>query len=237
MDTQRRNLASPGHGGYRTMADIAHDALRERILSGALLPGERIDQEAEAERLSASRMPIREALGRLEAEGLVEILRHRGAVVRALSVDDLEDLYVLRLALEGVAGRLGTENLSAEALTGMGRLLPAMEEIVARDDPVAWLDIDWTFHETLYFAARRPRLLRTIYSLREEARRYRTVGLSLPDVLEVSLREHRAIVDACARRDGEEVEFLIRNALERTRSELRQVLEHGLAATSGASIN
>jgi DNA-binding GntR family transcriptional regulator len=215
-----------GEGGYRTMADVAYEVLHGRILSGALRPGERIDQDAEAQRLNASRMPVREALRRLEAEGLVEILRHRGAVVRRLSVEDLEDLYVLRLALEGVAGRLGAENLTAEALDSMRAQLPAMEAIVERGDPAAWIDLDWTFHETLYRAASHPRLLRTIHSLREEARRYRRVGLALPDVLAISLREHRAMIDACVRRDGEEVEFLIRNALERTRSELRQLLEH-----------
>jgi DNA-binding GntR family transcriptional regulator len=216
-------------GGYRTMADVAYAVLHGRILSGALQPGERIDQDAEAQRLNASRMPVREALRRLEAEGLVDILRHRGAVVRPLSVEDLEDLYVLRLALEGVAGRLGVEHLPDDQLRFMRSLLPAMEAIVERGDPAAWIDIDWTFHETLYRAASRPRLLRTIQSLREEAKRYRSVGLALPDVLAVSLLEHRAMVDACLRRDGEEVEFLIRNALERTRSELRQLLDHDLA--------
>jgi DNA-binding GntR family transcriptional regulator len=214
-----------GGDGYRTMADVAYQMLQNRILSGALRPGERIDQDAEAQRLNASRMPVREALRRLEAEGLVVIHRHRGAVVRPLSVNDLEDLYVLRLALEGVAGRLGTEHLTDDGLQAMHALLPAMEAIVARQDPAAWIDLDWTFHEILYRAARRPRLLRTIQTLREEASRYRRIGLALPDVLAVSLREHKAILEACARRDGEEVEFLIRNALERTRRELRQWLE------------
>ncbi len=235
MDDHRHDPA-PAATGYRTMADIAYDALRDRVLSGALPPGTRIDQDAEAERLNASRMPVREALRRLEAEGLVEIVRHRGAVVRPLSIDDLEDLYVMRLALEGAAGRLGAEQIADHDLDAMRQLLPAMEEVVSRGDPVAWLDLDWAFHETLYRAARRPRLLRTIHGLRQEARRYRTVGLSLPRVLEISLREHRAMIDACDRRDGEEVESLIRNALERTRGELRHLLEHGLAPADSVAL-
>jgi DNA-binding GntR family transcriptional regulator len=215
------------------MADVAYEVLQGRILSGALQPGERIDQDAEAQRLNASRMPVREALRRLEAEGLVDIVRHRGATVRSLSAADLEDLYVMRLALEGVAGRLGAEHISEKGIAAMRGLFPTMEEIVQRSDPVAWIDVDWTFHQTLYRAAHRPRLLRTIQNLREEARRYRKVGLALPDVLAVSLKEHKAIVEACARRDGEEVELLIRTALERTRSELRQVFEHDLATKDG----
>lgn len=211
--------------GYRTMADIAYDELRRRILSGALPAGSRIDQDAEAGRLNASRMPIREALRRLGAEGLVDIAPHRGAVVRALSAADLEDIYVMRLALEGVAGRLGVEQLSASELEAMRQMLPAMEQIVAQDDPAAWLELDWAFHRALYQAAQRPRLLQTIHQLREEARRYRTVGLSMPRALEVSLGEHRVMIEACERRDGEEVEALIRQALERTRRELGSVLQ------------
>lgn len=229
MDGQRPGSFQPGSGGYRTMADIAYDTLRDRIVTGVLPAGERIDQDAEAERLQASRMPIREALRRLEAEGLVDIVRHRGVVVRSLSVDDLEDLYVMRLALECVAARLGVAGLAQPDLDAMRQLLPEMDDVVARQDAVAWLDIDWAFHEILYRAAQRPRLLRTIHGLREEARRYRTVGLSLPRVLEVSLQEHRLIIMACEQRNGEEVERLIRSALERTRSELRQMLEHRLS--------
>lgn len=222
--------------GYRTMTGVAYDALRHRILTGELPAGERIDQDTEADRLNASRMPVREALRRLETEGLVEIVPHRGAVVRPLSVDDLEDLYVMRIALEGTAGRLGAEKLTDADLDKMRQLLPEMGEIVERSDPKAWLDIDWVFHEALYQAAHHPRLLRTIHGLREEARRYRTVGLSLPQVLEVSLQEHREMIEAGKRHDGAEVERLIRIALERTRSELRQMLEHGLTATDRVTL-
>lgn len=236
MTEQRSQSQDTGTDGYRTMADVAYDELRRRILSGALPAGSRIDQDAEAERLRASRMPIREALRRLGAEGLVDIAPHRGAVVRALSAADLEDLYVMRLALEGVAGRLGAAQLSPEDLEAMRQMLPAMEEVVAQEDPVAWLELDWSFHHTLYRAAQRPRLLQTIHQLREEARRYRTVGLSLPRVLEVSLHEHRAMIEACERRDGEEVEVLIRQALERTRSELRVLLEQGVLSAESTML-
>ena len=231
---ERVGVNQSDDNGYRTMADVAYAALQRRILSGALQPGERIDQDAEALRLNSSRMPVREALRRLEAEGLVDIIRHRGAIVRRMSVDDLEDLYVMRLALEGAAARLGTASLPGESLDAMRNLLPEMESVVARGDPAAWIEIDWVFHKTLYEASRRPRLLRTIQTLREESSRYRQIGLALPRVLEVSLSEHRAIVDSCHRRDGEEVESVIRSALERTRRELRELLEHDLSESANA---
>lgn len=217
-------VTEPLATGYRTMADVAYTALRRRILSGDLPAGQRIDQDAEARRLEASRMPIREALRRLEAEGLVEVTRHRGARVRPLSVDDLEDLYVLRIAVETVAGRLGAERISAGALEQMRNLMPEMESIVLRVDPVAWLEVDWTFHSTLYASARHPRLLHTIQGLWEEVGRYRKLGLARREELETSLGEHRAIIAACEQHDGLEAERVIRRALERSQGTLPHLL-------------
>lgn len=221
--------------GYRTVADLAYAQLRRRILSGELAPGARIDQDAEAERLDVSRMPIREALRRLESEGLVEIVRHRGAQVRPLSVGDLEDLYVLRIELEGAAGRLGTERLDEAGLRRMRQLLPTMEGIVARHEPAAWLDVDWAFHATLYAAAGHPRLLALIRSLREEVGRYRLLGLHQPQELELSLQSHYDIVAAGERRDGAEAERVIQASLSRSRARVRELLEQREEAARSAS--
>jgi DNA-binding GntR family transcriptional regulator len=210
--------------GYRTFADFAYRHLRRAILTGELAPGSRVDQNAEASRLGASRMPIREALRRLESEGLVEIMRHRGAIVRPLTFADLEDLYVLRIALEGTAGRLGAARLDEAALARMRGLLPEMAAIVARHDPAAWIEVDWPFHAALYQAAGHPRLLATIRTLREEVGRYRLLGLAQPRELESSLAGHEAILTAGARRDGAEVERIIRTSLEHTRDCLRDLL-------------
>jgi DNA-binding GntR family transcriptional regulator len=206
------------------LVDLAYVTLRQRILDGDLPPGSRLDHEAEAQRLSMSRMPIREALRRLENEGLVEIQSHRAAYVRRLSAEDLEDLYVLRIALEGIAGRLGAERLDDGGLARMRAMLPTMAEIVARGDRGAWLRADGEFHETLYAAAHRLRLLSVIKGLREEASRYRLVGLAQPHEMELGLRDHHAMVTACERRDGAEVERLISESLERWRAMLQALL-------------
>jgi DNA-binding GntR family transcriptional regulator len=198
-------------------------------LTGELPPGSRIDIDAEAQRLSASRIPIREARGRLESEGLVEIQRHRAAFVKPLSAADLEDIYVLRIALEGTAGRLGAERLEEAELARMRELLGTMEEIVASGDRLAWLAADEAFHDTLYRAARHPRLLTIIRRLREEAGRYRLVGLAQPRELELGLQDHYVIVDACARHDGETVERLIQQALVRWRAMLHELLAKQIA--------
>lgn len=221
---------------HRTLVDLAHATLRQRILNGELAPGSRLDHEAEAQRLSVSRMPIREALRRLENEGLVEIQSHRAVYVRALSAADLEELYVLRIALEGTAARLGAERLDDARLDRMRNMLPVMAEIVAREDRPAWLAADGQFHETLYAAAGHPRLLAVITGLREEASRYRLVGLAQARELRIGLEDHHAIVEACERRDAREVERLIKGALERWR-EMLQGLLSGVPEAEGKGGN
>lgn len=93
-----------------------------------------------------------------------------------------------------------------------------------RRDPIAWLEIDGDLHSTLYQATRRPRLLRQIKSLRDEARRYRQLALAQAEELKFSLESHYGIVAACAQRDGHEVERIIRITLQHTRDKLLALL-------------
>lgn len=209
---------------YRTASEFAYAQLRGRIVRCELKPGERIDQDAEAARLNVSRMPIREALRRLSSDGLVEILPHRGAMVRPMNLADLEDLYVLRISLEGLAGRLGCEQLSEQSLSVMEGLMPIMGDIVDNGNPDQWLDADWQFHSSLYESTGHTRLVRFIHMLREEATRYRRLGFLIPDELRLSLRGHEDILAACRARDSEEVERLIVASLEQSRDKIREIV-------------
>lgn len=173
-------------------------------------------------------MPIREALGRLASEGLVIVVPHRGAQVRPLNAEDLQDLWILRVTLESMAGRLGAERIADDDLRRMRDLVPTMNAVVERNDPIAWLEVDSTFHTTLYAAAGHPRLAKFIQTLREEASRYRRIGLGMPGELKLSLDGHHRILAACSRRNGEEVERIIRTEVERSRDKLLALLREQL---------
>ncbi len=176
--------------------DLAYATLRRRILDGDFAPGSRLAHEAEAQRLSMRRMPIREAMRRLENEVLVEIQSHRASYVRRLSPEVFRDPAVRRIALGGIAGRLGVERLDAAGLSRMQAMLPEKADIVAREDGGAWFKSDGEFHETLYAGPRRPRLLSVIKGLREEGSRYRLLGLAKPREMDLGLRDHHAMVTA-----------------------------------------
>jgi DNA-binding GntR family transcriptional regulator len=212
------------HRRYKSAADVAYSQLRRRILDGSLPPGGRIDQDAEAAILGLSRMPLREALRRLEAEGLVSVVRHGGAFVRDLSLEDLDDLYLLRNTLEGLAGRLGTERLTDDDLEAIKRLVPAMEEVVQDPSLDAWLRIDWQFHSILYSAAGHPRLVELIRMLLEESARYRHMILSDPTEVRVAFEHHQQIIAACGRRDSGQVATIIQYSIDLAHQKLRKLI-------------
>ena len=101
---------------YRTMKEIAYEAIREAILSGRFLPGQRLVADELAQEFGTSRMPIREALQRLENAGLVSITPHRGAVVSELSEQEIVEIYHIRAVLEGLAARLAAPHLAPRRL-------------------------------------------------------------------------------------------------------------------------
>jgi DNA-binding GntR family transcriptional regulator len=216
--------APQDHQRFQSAADVAYAQLRRRIIDGSLPPGGRIDQDSEAAALGLSRMPLREALRRLEAEGLVSVIRHGGAFVRDLSLEDLDDLYLLRTTLEGLAGRIGTERLSDQELAGMKQLLPVMVEVVEAPSLVAWLDVDWRFHSILYGAAGHPRLVGMIRMLLDESARYRHLILSDPEEVRMAYEHHRGIIQACEGHDGQRVATIIQDSIVLAHQKLRALI-------------
>src|SRR3954471_12721933 len=124
--------------GHRTLAEKAFGALHEAILTGRLQPGERLPIEELAEVLDMSAMPIREAVRRLDAAGLVENVPHRGARVTELSIDDLAEVYEVRLALEPAAVRRAAERFSDQAAARASEKLAALNSLRDDNSPAVW---------------------------------------------------------------------------------------------------
>ncbi len=196
-----------------TTPELIAAALREEIQTGRVPPGHALRQEELASRFSVSRIPVRDALVRLEAEGLVEIFPNRGAFVAKLTADEIAELFDLRVLLEG--------DLVARAVAAMDAdTLEALDLMLIRAERGAlgphWSTLDDDFHAALYGAAGRPRQLALIRSLRTTVRRYATSYGSLPEQTERWLEDHRRIVQACRNRDAAsaraEVEAHVRDA-------------------------
>ena len=186
-------------GGHRTLAERAFTTLHEAIVTGVLVPGERLPIEELAEVLEMSPMPIREALRQLDSVGLVENVPHRGASVTELSIDDLREVYEARLALEPLAVRHAAERFTDEdAARAHERLEAHVKAYTGRPELRLIWSTHTAFHFALYDAARSRWMSRLINPLWETSERYRFAMLPVRLNLDQRRLEHERILEACA---------------------------------------
>jgi DNA-binding GntR family transcriptional regulator len=179
----------------KRIADELAERLRAEISGGVRAPGSRVRQAEVDAQYNVSTTPVREAFAMLEREGLLIGSPHRGMVVFHPTIDDLQELYEMRIPLEAVATEKAVENMTPELLTELELILDLMDR--AADDRAAYGELNRRFHSTLYSAAGRPRLERLIDDLRDASaaymRMYRTLAPSARD----TQPDHEAIVSAC----------------------------------------
>jgi DNA-binding GntR family transcriptional regulator len=200
--------------GHRTLAEKAFVALHDAIVQGELQPGERLPIEELADVLDMSPMPIREALRRLDAVGLVENVPHRGARVTELSLEDLRDVYEARLALEPLAVQHAAERFDRDDAERGEEALAALNKLGDRATAATWA-AHTAFHFSLYEPARSAWLVRLIRPLWESSERYR---LAAPTRRKLSMRrdEHERILRACVDHQPAVARAELHNHLART---------------------
>lgn len=195
-----------------TVAESVAGRIRELILTGKLPPGTPLRLAQLASRLGVSVMPVREAIRILEAERLVTVEPRRGAHVAQLTLDDVEELYAVRSALEALAARHGARAIKPADVRRMRTALEAMERAAAAGDVTAFLAHDRRFHDVLYVASGRPGLVARIHELLANGRRIVDPHVYQPSFpLSAAAEAHRPILDAVGRRDTRLVEELIRD--------------------------
>jgi DNA-binding GntR family transcriptional regulator len=210
--------------GAVTTADAAYLALRQSILQGDLEPGERLRSDALANELKVSRTPVREALRKLEAEGLVERFGS-GLIVRELSEQDLTELFYVREALEGMAARLAAENATPGEIAEISEMLDDMEAAGQRGDLVTLRPLTAEYHRLVGRAAHNGRLLQSLESLLEHVRQMRTSTLLLIEGRAAeALKEHRDLLQALEARDADRAERVARAHRRKTLELRRQLL-------------
>lgn len=200
----------------RTLVDVATRELREVILSGELKPGAQLVLTELAQRLSMSVMPVREAIGRLQAEGLVDQIPHRGARVSPVSAADLEDLYAVRIALETLATREAAARFTEEDYERLSGVLEEYVKAYEAEDAARGREMHSQFHLGIYELSGSPWLMRTIPSLWDAADRYRRLSATLRGTLKERHKEHQYILDCCGKRDPEAASAALEEHLRRT---------------------
>lgn len=188
---------------YLPLRDVVFNTLRQAILRGELKPGERLMEIKLANKLGVSRTPIREAIRKLELEGLVVMIPRRGAVVGEITEKSLKDVLEVRRVLEELSVKLACERISAEEIEALKKAEKAFEMALKGGDVTEYAEADVRFHDIIYHATDNQRLIQLLYNLREQMYRYRVEYLKSPEVHEVLLSEHRYIVKMIEERDAE----------------------------------
>lgn len=189
-------------------ADIVYEALRKAIIEGDLAEGENLRQDQIASMFNTSRIPVREALSRLEQNGLIITQRYKGAVVAGLSIEEIAEIFEFRALVEAEVIRLAVPNMDRSTLALAGR---HCEEFGREPNSARWGEINRNFHYSLYEAARRPYYLQIVRASLDRIDRYLRAQLTLTDGMARARREHQAILDACVEGNAEKAAELTRD--------------------------
>lgn len=195
-------------GAKKTKSDSIVDELRQAILAGHFGPGDWLRQETLAEMHGTSHIPVREALNRLEAEGFVERIPHRGAKVVTYDMGVAEVYYDLRALLEPYAVEIAVKDLTPEDLGELKGLLHRAEELLGKDELTELTEVNWQFHEWLIEHCG-SRLVQDVLARVRRSFRMDTL-LMIPERAEASVKEHRAIYEALQAGQPDEAMRLMR---------------------------
>ena len=179
---------------YLPLRDVVFNTLRQAILRGELMPGERLMEIQLANKLGVSRTPIREAIRKLELEGLVLMIPRKGAEVAEITEKSLRDVLEVRRALEELSVQLACEKITKEEIRELERVAKEFQQVVKSSDITEIAEVDVRFHDIIYTATDNQKLIQLLNNLREQMYRYRVEYLKRDGVFPQLIAEHEAII-------------------------------------------
>ncbi len=188
---------------YKPLREVIFNTIREAIISGELKPGERLMEVQLAEKMGVSRTPVREAIRKLELEGLVEMIPRKGAHVAEVSVKDIMDVLELRSTLDGLATELAAERITDDEIKELKHIYSQFVSYVEKDNLPGIVKKDVEFHDVIYRSSRNDRLITIVSNLREQIQRFRVIylkGYSNPREI---ANEHSEIIEAISTKNRE----------------------------------
>ena len=197
-----------------TKSDIVYDFIKEQIITGIYKPDGRIIIRDVAQQLGVSDIPVREAIKRLAADGLLETKSHSGARVAPINTETLEEIFLIRIELETLSTRLAAKAASTEEIDALERLVDQMDDSINKQDLDAYSLSNRAFHQQLYRASHAQVLIDMVENLFLRSENSKMVFHYDPDRLRHSNEEHRSIVNAIRERDEEKAARIIRSQKE-----------------------
>ncbi|SHH32680.1 GntR family transcriptional regulator [Tepidibacter thalassicus] len=187
---------------YKPLREIVFEYLREAILKGKLEPGQRLMEVQLAEQLGVSRTPVREAIRKLELEGLVVMLPRKGAYVADVSLKDIIEVLEIRGALEGLAASVAAERMTEEDLEKLELISYEFKKSLENKDIEMMVQKDIELHDIIFNSTNNQKLIQINNSLREQVYRFRVTYISDYDTSKNLVKEHEDIIEAIYNRDS-----------------------------------
>lgn len=199
---------------YLPLRDVVFQTLRQAILKGELQPGERLMEIKLAETLGVSRTPIREAIRKLELEGLVVMIPRKGAAVANITEKDTKDVLEVRRTLEMFAVEVACDRITPEQISRLKKAAKAFEASKGSMDLIRIAETDMNFHEIIYEATQNERLIQMLNNLRENMYRYRIEYLKDSNYYDSLVGEHKEILEAIETGNKEKARNCMKNHID-----------------------
>jgi len=217
----------------KPIREIAYETLKHAIITGELPAGSRIVETDYAERMHISRTPLREALRKLERDGLVEYMLRRGVVVRAFTLADVEEIYTIRNALEMLTLPAIVANATENDIQNLREILAEMDVLEAQSDINALSPQARSFHTALTAISGQKRIIRAIEGQDEYITRFSALSIAKEDRRHAAHMEHHELVNLVEKRDLEGFEQLMRKHIERSKQNCLAALEESSLRRNG----
>jgi DNA-binding GntR family transcriptional regulator len=214
-------------GKPRPLGEAVYDTLKAAIIQGALSPGQRLIEHQLSLQMRTSRIPIREAIKKLEKDGLVEKLDTRGFVVKSMTKAEIEETFGIRAVLESYAAYLATERITGALMKRLEETVLAYRDALANNNTEGMMAANVQFHETIYKASGSQKLHTLINTFRDHISRYRKTLLFNPDFARISLEDHAQMMTAMKEGNKEKVEQLVKKHILRGKAIIIGEMEAG----------
>ena len=195
-------LSKVNFNDYMPLREVIFNTLKQAIIIGELKPGERLMEVHLAEKMGVSRTPVREAIRKLELEGLVNMVPRKGAYVADLSVKDIMDVLELRACLDGMATSLAAKRITQDEIKELKHIHTQFINYVNKDNLQGSIKKDVEFHDVIYRSSRNERLIQITSNLREQVQRFRVIYLKDYSSSRGIINEHNEIIDALIEKDS-----------------------------------
>ena len=199
----------------KSLGEHVFDSLKQAIIRGNMSPGDWLVESHIADTLGISRTPVREAIHKLEREGLIERQPRGGFTVLGLTRDDIEETFGIRAVLEGYAARLAALKHQEKELVPLKRKIEEFEKCLEKKQTDNLTRINTEFHELLYALSKSPKLVHMINGLTDQIYRFRQIILKETKMAKISNDDHKQMLDFIRKRDADGVEALVRDHIAR----------------------